>query len=81
MFPSFSLVSHTEREAQERAGLLSSVVPGCLRKLAKEMPSARRKALLHTFVAGQKYSVRRDATRWFRLSEIQQRQQINHLLP
>jgi hypothetical protein len=29
---------------------------------AKEMPSARRQAFLHTFVAGQKYGVGRDET-------------------
>ena len=41
----------------------------------------KEKALLHTFVAGQKYGVGRDATRRFCLSKKQQGQQINHLLP
>jgi len=41
----------------------------------------KEKAFLHTFVARQKYGVGRDATRRFRLSEKQQGQQMNHLLP
>jgi len=41
----------------------------------------KEKALLHTFVAGQKYGVGRDAPRRFCLSEKAQGQQINHLLP
>jgi len=36
---------------------------------------------LHTFVAGQKYGVGRDAPRRFCLSKKQQGQQINDLLP
>jgi len=40
----------------------------------------KEKALLHTFVAGQKYGVGRDATRRFWFSEKQQVQQIKHLL-
>ena len=51
-FSGFSLVSHTAREAPlQRAGLLSTVVIGYLRNPAEEMPSARRKAFLLTFVA------------------------------
>jgi len=41
----------------------------------------KEKALLHTFVAGQKYGVWRDVTRRLCLSKKQQRQQINDLLP
>jgi hypothetical protein len=41
----------------------------------------KEKALLHTFVAGQKYGVWRDAPRRFCLSKKQQGQQIYHMLP
>jgi len=41
----------------------------------------KEQALLHTFVAGQKYGVGRDATRRFCLSKKQQGQQMNHPLP
>ena len=41
----------------------------------------KEKALLHTFVAGQKYGVGRDATRRFYLSKKAQGQQMAHLLP
>jgi len=40
----------------------------------------KEKALLHTFVAGQKYGVGWDATRRFCLSKKQQGQQMSHLL-
>jgi len=50
-------------------------------KPGKGVALRKEKALLHTFVAGQKYGVWRDATRRFCLSEKQQEQQINHLLP
>jgi len=40
----------------------------------------KEQALLHTFVAGQKYGVGRDATRRFCLSKKQQGQQLSHLL-
>jgi len=39
----------------------------------------KEQALLHTFVAGQKYGVGQDATRRFCLSKKQQGQQINPL--
>jgi hypothetical protein len=41
----------------------------------------KEKALLHTFVAGQKYGVGRDAPRRFCLSKKRQGQQIYHMLP
>jgi len=41
----------------------------------------KEQALLHTFVAGQKYGVWRDATRRFCLSKKQQGQKMNNLLP
>jgi hypothetical protein len=41
----------------------------------------KEQALLHTFVAGQKYGVGRDATRRFCLLEKQLGQHINHLMP
>jgi hypothetical protein len=37
------------------------------------------KALLHTFVAGQKYGVRRDATRRFDLQEFKENNNGNRL--
>jgi hypothetical protein len=40
----------------------------------------KEQALLHTFVAGQKYGVGRDATRRFSLSGKTQGQQMGHLL-
>jgi len=46
-------------------------------KLGKGDALRKEQALLHTFVAGQKYGVGRDATRRFCLSEKTQRQQIN----
>jgi len=49
-------------------------------KYGKGDALGKEKALLHTFVAGQKYGVWRDATRRFCLSEKAQGQQINHLL-
>jgi len=66
MFVSFSLASHTERSGPLTQGRIP-ITAGPRRhgNPAKEMPSARRKALLHTFVAGQKYGVWRDATRRF----------------
>jgi hypothetical protein len=51
------------------------------RKSGKGDALRKEKALLHTFVAGQKYGVGRDATRRFCLSEKQQGQQVNHLMP
>jgi hypothetical protein len=51
------------------------------RKSGKGDALRKEKALLHTFVAGQKYGVGRDATRRFCLSKMQQGQQMNHLLP
>jgi hypothetical protein len=41
----------------------------------------KEKALLHTFVAGQKYGVGRDATRRFCFLKKEIGQQVNHLLP
>jgi len=41
----------------------------------------KEKALLHTFVAGQKYGVGRDAIRRFCLSKKQPEQQMNPLFP
>jgi len=40
----------------------------------------RKKALLHTFVAGQKYGVGRDETRRFCLSKMQQEQQLTSIM-
>jgi len=50
-------------------------------KTGKGVALRKEKALLHTFVAGQKYGVGRDATRRFWLSEKQQGPQMNPLLP
>jgi len=50
-------------------------------KSGKRDALRKEKALLHTFAAGQKYGVWRDATRRFCLSKKQQGQQINYLLP
>jgi hypothetical protein len=41
----------------------------------------KEQAILHTFVAGQKYGVGRDAPRRFCLSKKQQGQQMNRPLP
>ena len=61
---SFSLISHTGREAPlQRAGLLNSVVNWMSQKSGKGDALRKEKALLHTFVSGQKYGVGRDATR------------------
>ena len=66
MLSSFSLVDHTEREAPLVTGRIIK-----LRRYWNSQKSGKgdalrkEKAFLHTFVAGQKYGVGRDATRRF----------------
>ena len=66
MLSGFSPIGHTEREAPPVTGRLLEqcrlLIP---RESGKGDALRKEKALLHTFVAGQKYGVGRDATRRF----------------
>jgi len=65
MFLRFSLVSHTAREAPGNGRLIKLCRSWMSQKSGKGDALRKEQALLHTFVAGQKYGVRRDATRRF----------------
>ena len=62
----FSLVDYTEREAPPVTGRLIKLCRYWIsQKSGKRDALRKEQALLHTFVAGEKYGVWRDATRRF----------------
>jgi len=69
MFSGFSPVSHTARKAPGNGRLIKLCRYWIPQKTGKGDALRKEKALLHTFVAGQNYGVRRDATRRFRFAE------------